>query len=121
VYLLRLKTLIIITLGIGVFFFFLFAQELNRRWHYQREVRRLEQGVQELERNTVALQHLNQYFNTNEYQERLAREKLNFKAPDEKVVLIPQNPAGKPSAAPAATQPAEPVLIPLAWWRAFFR
>lgn len=94
-------------------------QEMNRRWQVQREVSQLEREVQEMQRSVIHLQNLNQYFATDDYQERLGREKLDYRAPGEKVVLIPEN--------VSLTQPGEPVeqsakklSVPEQWWRAFF-
>lgn len=96
------------------------AQEMNRRLQVQREVNKLELEVQKLEKNVIELANLNQYFRTDAYQERLAREKLNYQAPGEKVVLIPENQGSTLS--PEAQGPAETKLfsIPERWWRAFF-
>ncbi len=96
------------------------AQEMNRRLQVQHEVQRLQHDVQAMERNTVELKNLNQYFRTDDYQERLAREKLNYQSPGEKVVLIPddQNSAS-PGQAPNGAA-ARPISIPERWWRVFF-
>lgn len=95
------------------------AQEMNRRIQVQREVDRLQQEVQDMEKNIVELENLNTYFNTDAYQERLAREKLNYQLPGEKVVLIPQ---GNDAATPGepATTPERHISTPERWWRAFF-
>lgn len=94
------------------------GQEMNRRWQIQREVSQLEKEVANMQRTITQLENLNQYFRTDDYQERLAREKLNFQAPGEKVVLIPDE---TQVAEAAVEQPAERVLpIIEKWWRIFF-
>jgi cell division protein FtsB len=96
------------------------SQELNRRWQYRQEVQRLESEVQKLERNVIELSHLNKYFNTDAYQERLAREKLNYSAPGEKVVLVPQEEGSKVVAESQETT-SEPQYSNLErWWRVLF-
>lgn len=96
------------------------GQEVNRRWQVQREVTKLEQDVQQLQKNVIELKHLNQYFRTDDYQERLAREKLNYRAEGEHVVLIPDEDIQEearpelPHDTPA--EPSNPVL----WWEVFF-
>jgi len=95
------------------------AQEMNRRLQVQREVVKLEQQVQEMERSVIELENLNQYFRTDDFRERIAREKLNYLAPGEKAVLIPHTEIydGVPNQADEAeTAPS----IPEQWWRVFF-
>lgn len=94
------------------------VQEMNRRIQVQREVRALEQEVDTMERTITQLENLNQYFRTDDYQERLAREKLNYQAPGEKVVLIPD----ETSAQEGSEAPPPPRVVPIIekWWRVFF-
>ncbi|MEX1112482.1 MAG: septum formation initiator family protein [Candidatus Andersenbacteria bacterium] len=96
------------------------GQEVNRRWQVQREVAQLDQEVQALQKNVLELNHLNQYFRTDDYQERLAREKLNYRAPDEHVVLIPDESAAQESKATLPKESKEQVANPMRWWRIFF-
>lgn len=106
--------------GIGLVFILIsLAQELNRRWQYQREVERLNQEVYKSEQQLTELTNLNIYFKTEAYQERLAREKLNYRAPGEKVILIPQD-TSQPE--PATGDQPTPTSESLArrWWNAFF-
>lgn len=109
-----------ITGAIALLILFSLAQEANRRWQVQREVARLENEVREAEKSIVALQQLNEYFKTSDYKERLAREQLNFRAPGEKVVLIPEKDGV--AIAPTSSQKNQegPLLIPLKWWYLFF-
>lgn len=111
---------ILVVLGIMLIFLLVsLAQEMNRRLQVQREVQKLQREVQTMQRTIIGLENLNQYFRTDAYQERLAREKLNYQAPGEKVVLIPD---AATTATREATTSATPdnVSIPLRWWRAFF-
>lgn len=94
-------------------------QELNRRWQVQREVSQLEREVQDMQLSVMHLQNLNQYFATDDYQERLAREKLNYQAPGEKVVLIPEN-VSSPKSGESEKQATVKLSVPEQWWRAFF-
>ena len=114
------KVIIGVGLSIAVLLVVSLAQEMHRRWQIQREVAELEAKVREAERATIELQNLNRYFQTDDFQERLAREKLNFKAPGEEVVLLPH---GEEAAAEAA-EPAEQTAIETStaeqWWRLFF-
>jgi cell division protein FtsB len=111
-------------IGVTVFIILLIllslAQEMNRRWQVQREVQRLEQQVRDLQTNVVELENLNQYFRTEDFQERLAREKLNFRAVGEQVVLIPDEELTTDDRSRQSAQPASSLAIPLRWWHIFF-
>lgn len=95
------------------------AQEMNRRLQVQREVVKLEQQVQQVEKNVIELENLNQYFRTPDFQERLAREKLNFQAPGEQAVYLPQPGIEEENTIKSST-PLQQYSIPEQWWRAFF-
>lgn len=115
----RPQVIVGITAFIALFILFSLAQEANRRWQVQREVARLQKEVAGMEKSLVALGQLNEYFRTSDYKERLAREQLNFRAPGEKVVLIPEE--GSVPTDPAQKKEKEKVRsIPLKWWYAFF-
>ncbi len=105
---------------IGLFIIISFGQEVNRRWQYQQHVDRLEQSVHESEKSVIDLQNLNEYFQTPEYQERVAREKLNFRAPGEKVVLIPNGDVRGSAENTVPTPTPTSDSIPMLWWKAFF-
>src|SRR3989344_5329036 len=72
---------------VAVFILVSLAQEMNRRLQVQREVAKLQQEVHGLEKTIVEMENLNQYFDTDDFQERMAREKLNYRAAGETVVL----------------------------------
>lgn len=113
--------IILIVAGVIVLFIMVsLAQEMNRRWQYQAEVDRLEQEVRNSEKGLIELEHLNQYFKTSEYQERLAREKLNYRAPGEAVVLIPQNETNLALDTAKPEEAEKSVSIPQKWWFVFF-
>lgn len=113
--------IVLLLAGVVVLFILVsLAQEMNRRWQYQAQVDLLEEEVRQSEKGLVELEHLNEYFRTAEYQERLAREKLNYRAPGESVVLIPQD---EVSTNPDIEKPQEevkPNSIPKKWWLIFF-
>lgn len=114
------KTFFLVAAGAAALLLFSFLQEINRRWHYQQEVHRLTAEVEQLEQETIVLARLNQYFTTAEYQERQAREKLNYRAPGEKVVLIPHNAKNTIATQPKTQQRAAALSIPEQWWHVFF-
>ena len=112
--------LVLTTAGIVALLVFIsLGQEMNRRLQIQREVERLERDVKELEKNIIAETNLNQYFRTDAFQERMAREKLNFQAEGEQVILIPsdfevQVPEN------VADDAGRELSIPRLWWNVFF-
>ncbi len=118
---LRPNIIIGVTAVIVLFIMLSLAQEMNRRWQVQKEVARLEGEVRELANSVVELDNLNQYFRTDDFQERLAREKLNYRAPGEEVVLIPEqelNPVNEET--PDLERGDLPSSLPLRWWNQFF-
>lgn len=114
------KLIISIAGIVAVFILVSLAQEMNRRLQVQREVAKLQQEVHVLEKTIVEMENLNQYFNTDDFQERMAREKLNYRAAGETVVLITEEkPAGEPRE-PESQIEEEEVPIAQRWWRVFF-
>lgn len=117
---LRVKMVVGVAVAIGIFLLVSLAQEMNRRWQIQREVAALEAEVREAQRKTIELDQLNQYFRTDDYQERLARENLNYRAPGEQVVLIPEGAPEVPVASGEVAHPVPSHSTPEKWWRIFF-
>ncbi len=116
--LLRPKLVAGVTIIVAVVVLLSLVQEMNRRIQIQREVRALEAEVAQAQRSLTQLENLNQYFRTDDYQERLAREKLNYQAPGEKVVLIPDETEGTIVEAKPAPERVVPIIEK--WWRIFF-
>lgn len=113
--------LIVAAAGIVVFFLLIsLAQEVNRQWQATREIERLATQVRQQEAVIVELEHLNQYFRTDDFQERLAREKLNYRAPGEQVVLISDKELDDITATASAPEQENIVAAPLQWWNVFF-
>lgn len=116
----RLRWMVGVAVVVGILLLVSLVQEMNRRWQVQREVQALSAEVKTAERKVIELEQLNQYFSTDAFQERLARENLNYSAPGEAVVLIPEEAAPVEIASSAATLRPEQVSIPMKWWRIFF-
>jgi uncharacterized protein YeeX (DUF496 family) len=95
------------------------AQEMNRRIQVQREVARLEQEVRDMDKSILEMENLNQYFRSDAYQERMAREKLNYREEGETVVLLPDE-HSQVNTREEEEEEREKVFIPLSWWRTFF-
>jgi len=97
---------------------FSLAQEMNRRLQVQREIVRLESEVSKLEKNLIEMENLNQYFATDDFAELVAREKLNYRAEGEQVVLIPEDQATAQENMEVENEKIQ--SIPRRWWDAFF-
>lgn len=117
----RPNTVAIVT-GIFVFFILLsLAQEVNRQWQVEREVHKLENEAKNMQASIVELENLNEYFRTDDFQERLAREKLNYQAAGEQVVLIPDEDLDiQNNEVFSNTEKSKEVLYPQRWWNVFF-
>lgn len=112
--------LILAAAGVVVLFILVsLVQEMNRRIQIQREVARLDQEVRSLDKEIAEMENLNQYFRSNAFQERMVREKMNYRAPGEEVVLIPEV-LGEQDAVERSVVDSVPVSIPERWWRVFF-
>ena len=99
---------------------FSLAQEANRRWQYRQEVAQLQKKAQGLEAKVIELDNLNTYFRTEEYQEKLAREKLNFRAEGEQVVLVPRDHEEVEVTSQVIESEEKNYSNPELWWRVFF-
>ncbi len=79
-------------LGIGlVFVMILAARVLVQKYRVDKEIAQLQSQVEKVKKDNEQLSNLIQYFNTPEYREKQAREKLNLKKDGEFVVGLPEN------------------------------
>jgi hypothetical protein len=112
--------LILATASIVVLFILVsLAQEMNRRIQIQREVALLDQEVRGLDKEIAEMENLNQYFRSDAFQERMAREKMNYRAPGEEVVLIPEVLGDQDIVKENLVDPVSG-SVPEKWWRMFF-
>lgn len=84
------------------------AQEFRRRYVLQRHIRVLRADIEARAGRIKDLQQLREYLATDAYVERVARERLNYQKPGERVVVVPRPPSPSPSAAPAVRGTPEP-------------
>lgn len=103
---------------IALLILFSLVQEMNRRLAVQREIVQLESEANKLEKNLIQMENLNQYFKTDDFAELMAREKLNYRAEGEKVVLIPETATAQDES--DETDDVDERSIPKRWWDAFF-
>lgn len=98
-----------------------FAQEVRRRLVLKQHVQKLQQEIQTREQRIANLQQLTEYLRTDAYQERAAREKLNYQQPQERVIVIPESGAVREAEVErGADERRRQVSIPRQWWELFF-
>lgn len=110
---------------IGVVILILFSvslsKEVIRRYEVNREIRELEKEVAELEKQNTELTQLEQFLNTERFQEQEARLKLGLAKPGEKVIVIPGVSEEKlPKEELSAPSNNEELSNPHKWWNYFF-
>ena len=76
---------------IAVYIGFYLLQTVMRNYQLQREISLLQQQINNLEVEQQELKYRIQYYQTENYKEKEAREKLGLQAPGESVVILPNN------------------------------
>ncbi len=61
-----------------------------QKYQIDKEIAKLEEQAQKIQKDNEQLSHLIKYFNTEDYQEKQAREKFNLKKEGEVVVGLPE-------------------------------
>lgn len=110
----------IVLVLLGLFSVALF-REMMRKMEIQDEIKALEDQVGELDSKNTELESMIQYFQTEEFVEKEAREKLGFKKAGETVVAVPTN-TPFVGAAGGANKPSTTAVAPTNWqlWRDYF-
>jgi len=100
------------------------AEETYKRYQIQQEVAELRDQAEEIEGDNQHLKGLIKYFETTEYQEKEAKEKLSLQKEGEQVILIKEKPPEhKNSTSNNSTQTApkeDDRTNPQRWWDYFF-
>ena len=99
-----------------VFLMLLSGRIIFQKHDVQKEIARLEEKANEIEKKNTELSGLINYLNTDEYKERQAREKLNLKKEGEFVVALP-----KGSDDQNTTDGTQQQSNPQKWFNYFFR
>ncbi len=107
-----LGAVIIVLLGV----FTLELQQWQQRQKINAEINHLKEEQASLEARNNALQQSLQYFSSENYQEKLAREQLGLKKDGEIVINFPPN--GIPSG--EEKPPEKPISNPEKWWKYLF-
>jgi len=75
--------------GALIFIMVITARILSSKRQVDQEIAKLESQINKMQTDNEQLSDLVKYFNTPEYQEKQAREKLNLKKDGEYVVVLP--------------------------------
>lgn len=82
------------------------ARILVQKYQIDREIGKLQDQVNKIKNNNDQLSSLIKYFNTPDYQEKQAREKLNLKKDGEYVVVLPNSTENNPESLPVQNKPS---------------
>jgi cell division protein FtsB len=99
-----------------IFVMILAAKILVQKRAVDKEIAKLENQVGKIKQDNDQLSSLIKYFNTPQYQEKQAREKLNLSKPGEIVVGLPQGDQIASAQASTASKPSNYKL----WFDYFF-
>lgn len=116
---------ITIIIGISLTFLILFlaSKEAARNQEIEKEIETFKQEAEKIKRNNLELEEKISYFETLEYQEKIAKEKLNLQKEGENVVIVKPVPEPKENEIQdKIPEPAEEIKLPVykKWWNYFF-
>jgi cell division protein FtsL len=121
-----------LSLGIALFFVgivvagfisYKAVEQSYRSRQIQQQVTQLQQDAQRIQKDNDALSSKIAYLQTPEFQQRVAKDKLNMQLPDENVVVVNQSPKNDQAVESAPSQTVEsddktPNYVK--WWNYFF-
>lgn len=101
------------------------SKEAYRNKKIEKEIEALKQEAERIRNENNALEEKIAYFETPEFKEKVAKEKLNLQKPDEKVVFIKpeqvQEDEVQQNATVVASNVEENVPNYQKWWNYFFK
>jgi len=74
---------------IFLYLIFIFSKTVWKNYLINRQIYKLQKEVEVAEEENLRLKNLVAYYQSEAYQERIARSLLNYKKPDEKVIAFP--------------------------------
>lgn len=95
------KAIFWVGLILAIYIFALLTNESTKSYHLRQKEDKLQAQISQLQADIEELGYKISYYQTDEYREKLAREKLNMRAPGESVVIIRGQ--GQPSNIPTPT------------------
>ncbi|NTW27431.1 MAG: hypothetical protein HGA36_03835 [Candidatus Moranbacteria bacterium] len=100
------------------------VREAYRSKTIEKEIETLKHEAQRIQNENDAMTERIAYFQTPEFQEKIAKEKLNLQKPDENVVVVKKGIGQLPQVAAATDEIVEDTdnrPIYLKWWDLFFK
>lgn len=82
------KAIFWVGLILAIYIFALLTNESTKSYHLRQKEDQLQAQISQLQADIEELGYKISYYQTDEYREKLAREKLNMRAPGESVVII---------------------------------
>lgn len=101
-------------------------KKYNENQAINSDLERLKNEIESLEKNNQDLDHLLEYFSSNFFMEKEAREKLGLKKEGEKVVIVdtgrnyPGEEVGLREVKKSSANPKAEEFLPKKWWDYFF-
>ncbi len=113
------KFFLILTLLGLIYVAIALGRQVYRKHKIEKEVSALEGQISYLEEDNLKLAELLNYFQKESFKEKEARAKLNFKKPDEKVIIL--TPSEEEPIAEDKFQEEKTTSNSQKWWNYFFR
>lgn len=96
------------------------SRELYREYQIKKEIDKLQKEIEAMESDNYELSQLLEYYQTEEYKESEARQRLNLKAEGEKVVMIENKEVAVESPEDIAKKQRDLSPNYVKWWNYFF-
>jgi len=119
------KVILIPAIVIIILFLVAVTRETYKKNQIQAEIDSLQEKAKQISKENLEIQEKISYFESKEYQEKEAKDKLGLQNPDENVVIIKPGIA-KETVAEEKTPVVVPeeeqnIFNPIKWWRYFFK
>jgi cell division protein FtsB len=96
------------------------SRELYREYQIKKEIDKLKVEIEAMEKDNYELSQLLEYYQTDEYKEAEARQRLNLKGEGEKVVMIENKESGAEEVSDEAQSRKDKSPNHVKWWNYFF-
>lgn len=119
-----IKSIAFLILVILVIFGYALSGELSKKKKIENEIDILKQEAEKIQKENMKLEERISYLSSDEYKRIEAKDKLNLKSPDEKLVIIAKSPTQKNEQEPPQekniTTKSEKISNYQKWWKYFF-